>query len=75
MLVVLVLIAVLLVAASVLGKPQTRLFFKEKVAPFFQRGVQELRRQKNDVARNSKLKIWIYVAIGLGVLLILSLIF
>lgn len=71
---VVILIAIVLVVASVMGKPQTRLFLKEKVEPSLKKGIEEIRKQKDQLLKNPKNKIWLYVAIGIVVLIILAVI-
>ena len=70
MFIVVILIAIILVLATVMGKPQTRLFLKERVEPKLKKGMDEIRKQ----LKNPKNKIWLYVAVGIVVLLILAMI-
>ena len=68
-------IALLLIITTIVRRPQTRVFWQQKVTPLIEKGVQSLRRESDRLIRNPKSKRRMYLILSLVALIILGLIF
>ena len=63
------------VITSIMRRPQSKIFWNEKIAPLLNRSVQNVRQEKDRLANDRKVKRWLYVALIAIPLIILALIF